>query len=161
MSSPVPPTSNPSDFDKTHIRHAILQAQIGFQEGGVPIGGALVTADGVVVGVGRNRRVQKGSAIRHGETDCLENIGRLPAKMYQGCTMFTTLSPCTMCTGAILLFGIKRVVMGENTTLVGGEQILRDAGVELVNLDLSECKDMMAKFIAAKPGVWREDIGEK
>ncbi|KAF8591677.1 cytidine deaminase-like protein [Ramaria rubella] len=129
-------------------------------EGGVPIGAALVSADGVVLGVGRNRRVQQGSAIRHGEMDCLESIGRLPAKVYEGSTMFTTLSPCSMCTGAILLFGIQRVVMGENSTFVGGEHILRERGVEVVNLDLTECKALMTQFIELKPDVWREDIGE-
>lgn len=102
------PTENPTSFDKQNMKHALFQAQAGLREGGVPIGGALVTADGIVIGTGRNRRVQLGSATRHGETDCLENIGRLPASIYRDCTMFTTLSPCTMCTGAIILFGIKR-----------------------------------------------------
>ncbi|KAF8522747.1 cytosine deaminase [Hysterangium stoloniferum] len=160
--SPTPPTLKASEFDQTHMRHAIFQAQIGLSEGGVPIGAALVTPEGVVIGVGRNRRVQKNSAIRHGETDCLENIGRLPAKLYRGTTMFTTLSPCTMCAGTILLFGIKRVVIGENTTFVaGGEDILRERGVEIVNLDSVECKTLMATFMATKPEVWNEDIGEE
>ncbi|KAF8488735.1 cytidine deaminase-like protein [Gautieria morchelliformis] len=157
---PTPPTPSPQSFDRTHIQHAISQAQIGFGEGGVPIGAVLVSASGVVLGVGRNRRVQNGSSIRHGEMDCLENIGRLPATAYKGCTMFTTLSPCTMCAGAIILFGIERVVMGENSTFVGGEDILRERGVEIVNLDLPECKTLMAKFRELKPDVWNEDIGQ-
>lgn len=148
------------DRDLAGLRHAIDEARIGRSEGGVPIGGALIADDGTVLGVGHNRRVQLNSAIRHGETDALENAGRLPASVYRRATMYTTLSPCDMCTGAILLYGIPRVVMGENRTFVGGEDLLRQRGVEVVNLDSQECVDLMADFIAAHPDIWNEDIGE-
>ena len=149
--------SNPDDASLLGL--AIEQARIGRDEGGVPIGAALV-ADGRVLGVGRNRRVQDGSAIRHGETDALENAGRQPASVYRRATMVTTLSPCDMCTGAILLYGIPRVVMGENRTFVGGEELLRSRGVEVVNLDSVECVELMRAFIAEQPDIWNEDIGE-
>lgn len=138
---------------------AIEQARTGRAEGGIPIGAALVV-DNDVVGAGRNRRVQQGSAIRHGETDALENAGRLPARVYRSATMYTTLSPCDMCTGAILLYGIPRVVMGENRTFMGAEDLLRRRGVEVINLDLDECYQMMSEFIAENPSLWNEDIGE-
>ena len=138
---------------------AIEQARIGRAEGGVPIGAAILI-DGEVVGAGRNRRVQLGSAIRHGETDALEVAGRLPASSYRRATMATTLSPCDMCTGAILLYGIPRLVMGENRTFVGGEDLLRARGVEVVNLDSQECFDLLHGFIAEHPEIWNEDIGE-
>ncbi|EGU11544.1 Cytosine deaminase [Rhodotorula toruloides ATCC 204091] len=154
----TPPTANPSDFDLQNIRHAIFQAEQGLEEQGVPIGAALVRKDGVVIGVGRNRRVQQKSATRHGETDCLECIGRLPASVYKDCT---TLSPCSMCSGAMILFGIKRCVMGENDTFLGGESILQAHGVEVVNLNLDSCKKLMATFIEKYPEVWNEDIGEE
>jgi creatinine deaminase len=137
---------------------AISQARIGRSEGGIPIGAALV-ADGRVLGAGRNRRVQLGSAIRHGETDALEKAGRLPAAVYARGTMFTTLSPCDMCTGAILLYGIPRVVIGENRTFMGAEELLRARGVEVVVLDSPECVEMMSRFIAENPELWNEDIG--
>ena len=146
--------------DEAGIRAAIEQARTGGAEGGVPIGAALIADDGTVLGAGRNRRVQQDSAIRHGETDALENAGRLPASVYARSTMYTTLSPCDMCTGAILLYGIPRVVIGENRTFVGGEDYLRSRGVELVNLDSEECVALMSEFIAAHPDVWNEDIGE-
>jgi len=149
------------DRDHEFLAHAIAQARIGRDEGGVPIGGALVADDGTVLGVGRNRRVQQGSAIRHGETDALENTGRLPAAVYRRATMYTTLSPCDMCSGAILLYGIPRVVMGENRTFLGGEDYLRARGVEVVNLDSAECLELMNDFIAAHPEIWNEDIGEE
>jgi cytosine deaminase len=145
--------------DHEFLALAIEQARIGLSEGGVPIGAALVV-DGEVVAVGRNRRVQGNSAIRHGETDALENAGRLPASVYRRATMYTTLSPCDMCAGAILLYGIPRVVMGENRTFVGGEDYLRSRGVEVVNLDSAECVELMNDFIAEHPEVWNEDIGE-
>src|SRR5918999_3162943 len=145
--------------DREFLAVAIEQARIGRSEGGVPIGGALVV-DGAVLAAGRNRRVQQGSAIRHGETDALENAGRLPASIYRRATMYTTLSPCDMCTGAILLYGIPRVVMGENRTFVGGEDYLRSRGVEVVNLDSQDCVDLMNEFIAEHPDIWNEDIGE-
>ena len=146
--------------DLTFMQAAIEQARVGLGEGGIPIGAALV-ADGKILGVGHNRRVQEGSAIKHGETDALENAGRLTADVYRRSTMYTTLSPCHMCTGAILLFGIPRVVMGENRTFVGAEDLLRSNGVEVVNLDLDECYGMMAEFIDARPDLWNEDIGEE
>jgi cytosine/creatinine deaminase len=139
---------------------AIEQARIGGAEGGVPIGAAILV-DGVVVGAGHNRRVQLGSAIRHGETDALEGAGRLPASAYRRATMATTLSPCDMCTGAILLYGIPRIVIGENRTFYGGEDYLRSRGVEVVNLDSDECYELMQAFIAAHPEIWNEDIGEE
>ena len=146
--------------DQAFMKVAIDEAIKGRSEGGVPIGAALV-ADGKVLGSGHNRRVQQDSAIRHGETDCLENIGRLPASVYARSTMYTTLSPCDMCTGAILLYGIPRVVMGENETFMGGEDYLRSRGVEVVNLDSAECKALMADFIERHPDIWNEDIGEE
>jgi cytosine deaminase len=149
------------DRDHEFLALAIAEARIGRDEGGVPIGGALVADDGTVLGVGHNRRVQQNSAIRHGETDALENAGRLPAAVYRRATMYTTLSPCDMCTGAILLYGIPRVVMGENRTFVGGEDYLRARGVEVVNLDSAECVELMNEFIAAHPEIWNEDIGEE
>lgn len=145
--------------DQAFLEVAIEQARIGRSEGGVPIGAALVV-DGEVVGAGRNRRVQEGSAIRHGETDALENAGRLPASVYARATMYTTLSPCHMCTGAILLYGIPRVVLGENRTFLGAEDLLRAHGVEVVNLDSEECRRLMQEFIAEHPEIWFEDIGE-
>ena len=146
--------------DRLFLEVAIEQARIGRDEGGVPIGAALV-ADGRVLGAGRNRRVQLGSAIRHGETDALEAAGRLPASVYRRATMYTTLSPCDMCTGAILLYGIPRVVVGENRTFLGGEDLLRSRGVEVTVLDVEACLDLMADFIARRPDVWNEDIGEE
>ena len=149
------------DRDHEFLALAIAEARIGSEEGGVPIGGALVADDGTVLAVGHNRRVQENSAIRHGETDALENAGRLPAAVYRRATMYTTLSPCDMCSGAILLYGIPRVVMGENRTFVGGEDYLRARGVEVVNLDSAECIALMNDFIAARPEIWNEDIGEE
>jgi cytosine/creatinine deaminase len=145
--------------DHANLALAISQARIGRDEGGIPIGAVLVGADGVVLGAGRNRRLQDGSAIRHGETDALERAGRLPASVYARSTMVTTLSPCDMCTGAILLYGIPRVVIGENRTFLGGEDYLRRRGVEVVNLDSDECVALMRDFIAAHPEEWNEDIG--
>jgi creatinine deaminase len=148
-----------SEDDERWLSAAIDEARQGLAEGGVPIGAALVI-DGELVATGRNRRVQLGSAIRHGETDCLEQAGRLPAASYARATMYTTLSPCDMCTGAILLYGIPRVVMGENDTFTGGEEKLRERGVELVNLRSQECVDLMSEFIRKYPEIWNEDIGK-
>jgi cytosine/creatinine deaminase len=145
--------------DRQALAVALEQARVGRSEGGVPIGAALVI-DGRVVGAGHNRRVQLGSAIRHAETDALENAGRLPALPYRRATMVTTLSPCAMCSGAILLYGIPRVVIGENRTFVGEEDLLRDRGVEIVNLDSAECHAVLQAFIAEHPEIWDEDIGE-
>jgi creatinine deaminase len=147
-----------TSIDRQFLDVAIEQARIGRDEGGVPIGAALV-ADGRVLGAGRNRRVQAGSAIRHGETDALEAAGRLPASVYRRSTMYTTLSPCDMCTGAILLYGIPRVVVGENRTFMGGEDYLRTRGVEVVNLGSEACVELMREFVAAHPEIWNEDIG--
>jgi cytosine deaminase len=146
--------------DAELLDHAVRAAREGRAEGGIPIGAALVV-DGEVLAVGHNRRVQLGSAIRHGETDCLENAGRLPASVYARATMVTTLSPCDMCTGAILLYKIPRVVVGENRTFLGGEDLLRARGVEVVVLDDAGCVEMMREFVAAAPALWNEDIGEQ
>jgi cytosine/creatinine deaminase len=146
--------------DDDFLAVAIEQARTGRDEGGVPIGAALV-ADDRVIGAGRNRRVQDGSAIRHGETDALEEAGRQPAAVYRRATMYTTLSPCDMCTGAMLLYGIPRVVIGENRTFLGAEDLLRSRGVDVVNLDSAECKALMDAFISAHPDIWNEDIGER
>ncbi|KAI9720421.1 MAG: hypothetical protein M1812_002927 [Candelaria pacifica] len=129
---------------------ALEEARIGAREGGVPIGAALVSKDGKILGAGHNMRVQKGSA----ETSALENSGRLPGSAYKGGTMYTTLSPCDMCTGACLLYGVKRVVIGENDTFVGGEAYLKERGVEVVVLQDKECKELMQKFLEEKPEVW-------
>jgi cytosine/creatinine deaminase len=145
--------------DERWLALALEQARLGRAEGGIPIGAVLV-ADGRVLGAGRNRRVQLGSAIRHGETDAIESAGRLPAAIYRRVTMFTTLSPCFMCAGAILLYGIRRVVIGENATFLGAEGLLRQQGVELIVLDSPECRQLMREFIAAEPALWHEDIGE-
>lgn len=146
--------------DRRYFETAVAEARAGLAEGGVPIGAALVV-DGEVVATGRNRRVQQNSAIRHGETDCVENAGRLPAATYARATMYTTLSPCVMCTGMILLYRIPRVVLGENRTFLGAEDLLIERGVEVVNLDDAECAEMMRTFIAERPDVWYEDIGEQ
>jgi creatinine deaminase len=146
--------------DEELLAVALQHARIGRDEGGVPIGAAILV-DGQIVGAGRNRRVQLGSAIRHGETDALEVAGRRPAAAYRRATMATTLSPCDMCTGAILLYGIPRLVIGENRTFLGGEDLLRARGVEVVNLDSTECFDLMQDFIREHPDIWNEDIGEE
>ncbi len=137
---------------------ARAEARAGLAEGGIPIGAALGVG-AQVLGTGHNKRVQLGSSIRHGETDCLENVGRLPATTYARATIATTLSPCDMCTGAILLYGIPRVVIGENRTFLGGEDLLRSRGVEVVVIDDEECRTLMEDFIAANPELWNEDIG--
>jgi cytosine deaminase len=146
-------------FDERFMAAAIAQAREGRDAGGVPVGAVLV-ADGRILGAGHNRRVQHGSAIRHGETDALENAGRQPASVYRRATMYTTLSPCHMCTGAILLYAIPRVVVGENRTFTGEEDHLRSRGVEVVVLDSPECVELMKEFIERHPDVWDEDIGE-
>jgi cytosine deaminase len=152
-------------MDEVQERHrafmevAKAQAAEGMDEGGIPIGAALVV-DGEVIGAGRNRRVQRGSPILHGETDALDAAGRQPAAVYRRATMYTTLSPCDMCTGAILLYEIPRVVIGENRTFLGAEELLRSRGVEVVVLDDPECAAMMEAFIAMNPALWNEDIGE-
>lgn len=145
--------------DRELLAHALAEARKGRDEGGVPIG-AVLAVDGRVVGAGRNRRVQDNSAIRHGETDALERAGRLPATAYRRATMYTTLSPCDMCAGAVLLYGIPRVVVGENRTFLGAEHLLASRGVDVVVLDDPECRELMARFAEERPQVWHEDIGE-
>jgi cytosine/creatinine deaminase len=144
--------------DESFMAAALAEARAGRAEGGVPVGAALAVG-GELLGVGRNKRVQEGSAIKHGETDCLENVGRLPAATYRRATLYTTLSPCDMCTGAILLYGIPRVVIGENTTFQGNEELLRSRGVELLVLDDKDCIELMRTFIEDAPELWNEDIG--
>jgi cytosine deaminase len=141
------------------LRAAIEEAERGFAEGGIPIGSALVH-HGRILGRGHNRRVQNGSAILHGEMDALENAGRQPARVYRECTIYTTLSPCAMCSGAILLYGIPRVVVGENRTFLGEEDLLRGRGVAVEVLQDARCRELMARFIRAQPALWAEDIGE-
>ena len=138
---------------------AIAEARTGLSEGGIPIGSVLVI-DGRIVGRGHNRRVQKGSPTLHAEMDCLENAGRLPAADYRRATLYSTLSPCDMCSGASLLYGIPRIVIGENRTFRGPEDYLRERGVVLAIVDDAECVRLMREFIAAHPALWNEDIGE-
>ncbi len=137
---------------------AVEEAGIGLAEGGIPIGSVLVV-DSEIVGRGHNRRVQKGSPILHGEMDALENAGRLTAGEYRRSVIYTTLSPCHMCSGAILLYGIPRVVVGENQTFLGAEDLLRANGVEVTVVDDPRCVAMMTGFIDARPELWNEDIG--
>jgi cytosine deaminase len=141
------------------LQAAIDEAREGFDAGGIPIGSVLVI-DGRVVARGHNQRVQKGSAILHAEMDCLENAGRLVAADYQRAVLYSTLSPCDMCSGTVLLYGIPRVVIGENRTFQGPEDYLRSRGVELEIVDSDECVRMMQEFIRTRPELWNEDIGE-
>ncbi|RIJ70861.1 nucleoside deaminase [Nakamurella silvestris] len=143
-----------------YLALAVAEARAGLAEGGIPIGAALIV-DGKVLATGHNKRIQLGSPTRHGETDCLENAGRQPATVYQRSTMVTTLSPCDMCTGAILLYKIPRVIIGENQTFFGGEDYLRSRGVEVVVVDDEECIQLMRDFMEASPSLWNEDIGEE
>ena len=140
------------------LASAIEEARKGLAEGGIPIGSVLVH-DRKIIGRGHNQRVQRGSVIHHGEMNCLENAGRQSAAVYRECTIYTTLSPCPMCTGAILLYGIPRVVIGENTTFMGAEESLRAAGVEVEVAQNAECIELMRDFIAKHPELWNEDIG--
>lgn len=142
-----------------YLQAAIEEAERGLAEGGIPIGSVLVH-QGRILGRGHNRRVQNGSCVLHGEMDALENAGRQPARVYRECTIYTTLSPCSMCSGAILLYGIPRVVIGENVSFLGEEALLRSRGVELSVLDDARCKQLMAGFIRDQPTLWNEDIGE-
>ena len=141
------------------MKAAIGEARLGLQQGGIPIGSVLVY-QGRIIGRGHNQRVQRGSTILHGEMDALENAGRQPASVYREAVLYTTLSPCPMCTGAILLYGIPKVVIGENQTFMGGEDLLRANGVELSVLQDETCIGLMREFIAARPELWNEDIGE-
>ena len=138
---------------------AVEEARRGLQEGGIPIGSVLVV-DGEVVGRGHNRRVQQGSVVLHAEMDALERAGRLPTAVYRRSVLYSTLSPCDMCSGAVLLYGIPKVVVGENRTFRGPEDYLRSRGVEVEVVDRAECRELLAGFIAAHPELWAEDIGE-
>lgn len=144
---------------ESFLAAAIDEARKGLAEGGIPIGSVLVIDD-VIVGRGHNRRVQKGSAVLHAEMDCLENAGRLPASDYRRATLFSTLSPCDMCSGAILLYGIPRVIVGENRTFQGPEEYMRTRGIDVTVVDDSGCRRMMSGFIAEHPELWNEDIGK-
>ena len=137
---------------------AIAEAEQGLREGGIPIGSVIV-AGGKVIGRGHNRRVQQGSAVLHGEMDALENAGRRPASVYRAATLYTTLSPCAMCSGAMLLYGIPRVVIGEHTTFLGEEELLRTRGVSLEVRQDATCIRLMTEFIRTHPELWNEDIG--
>lgn len=138
---------------------AVAEARLGLSEGGIPIGSVLVV-DGEIVGRGHNRRVQRGSAVLHAEMDALENAGRLPGAVYRRSTLYSTLSPCDMCSGAVLLYGIPHVVVGENRTFRGPEEYVRSRGVTVEVLDRADCTALMEAFIAAHPDLWNEDIGE-
>ena len=140
------------------MQAAIEEAEQGLAEGGIPIGSVLVHR-GRILGRGHNRRVQKGSVVLHGEMDALENAGRQPAHIYRECAIYTTLSPCAMCSGAILLYGIPRVVVGENRTFLGEEALLRSRGVVVEVLEDPRCQQLMKQFIDANPALWAEDIG--
>lgn len=140
------------------MQAAIEEARQGLAEGGIPIG-AVIVHQGRIIGRGHNRRVQQGSAILHGEMDALENAGRQPAVVYRESVLYTTLSPCPMCSGAILLYGIPRVVIGENQTFMGEEELLRSRGVQVDVLQDEQCISLMEQFIAEKPELWNEDIG--
>jgi cytosine deaminase len=140
------------------LQAAIEEAKKGLKEGGIPIGSVLVI-DNKIVGRGHNRRVQNGSAILHAEMDCLENAGRLKASDYQKATLYSTLSPCDMCSGAVLLYGISKVVIGENRTFCGPEEYVKSRGIEVSVVDNHECSQIMKTFIKNNPTLWNEDIG--
>ncbi|KAK6359972.1 cytosine deaminase [Orbilia brochopaga] len=150
-----------TDDDRKFMKIALEEAQKGYDEGGIPIGSVLVSSTGEILGRGHNMRIQKGSATLHAEISALENAGRLPAMRYRDATIYTTLSPCTMCTGAILLYGIPRVVIGENRTFLGAEDWLAAKGVQVINLDDESCYGLMQMFVKERPGDWNEDIGEE
>ncbi|OKL40310.1 nucleoside deaminase [Pontibacter flavimaris] len=141
-----------------YLQAALEEAKKGYAEGGIPIGSVLVH-QGRIIGRGHNKRVQEGSVVLHGEMDALENAGRQPAAVYRECVLYTTLSPCPMCSGTIILYGIPRVVIGENRTFMGEEDLLRARGVEVEVADNPECVQLMERFISEKPDLWNEDIG--
>ena len=151
-------TMNLSPFEESCMLEAIEEARKGLTEGGIPIG-SVIEHKGKIIGRGHNRRVQNGSAIFHGEMDALENAGRLPAGVYRECTLYTTLSPCPMCTGAILLYQIPRVIIGENKNFMGDEKLLESRNVKTLVLQDHRCIEMMEQFILEKPTLWNEDIG--
>jgi len=140
------------------LQAAFDEAQTGLREGGIPIGSVIVH-EGGIIGRGHNRRVQNGSTILHAEMDAFENAGRLAANVYRQCVLYTTLSPCSMCSGTILLYGITKVVIGENHSFMGEEELLRSRGVAVEVVQDSACMHMMRSFIVARPGLWNEDIG--
>jgi len=140
------------------MQAAVVEAKKGLADGGIPIGSVLVL-DGKIIGRGHNQRVQKGSVVLHAEMDCLENAGRLKSADYKRSVLYSTLSPCDMCSGTVLLYGIPRVVIGENQTFKGPEDYVRSRGVELILVDSQECKALMEQFIREKPELWNEDIG--
>lgn len=140
------------------LKAAIEEAQAGLAEGGIPIGSVIVH-DGKIIGRGHNRRVQQGSTVLHGEMDAFENAGRQAASVYRECTLYTTLSPCPMCSGAIMLYGIPKVIVGENKTFMGDEDLLRSRGVEVEVVQDPDCIRMMEDFIRQRPELWNEDIG--
>jgi len=140
------------------LKAAIFEAKTGLKEGGIPIGSVIVY-NGKIIGSGHNKRIQKGSVVLHAEMDALENAGRQRSTIYKECTLYTTLSPCPMCTGAILLYQIPKVVIGENKTFMGAEALLIEKGVEVVVVNNEECIEMMESFIKTNPGLWNEDIG--
>jgi creatinine deaminase len=146
------------DLKDQFLQAAIEEGRQGLAEGGIPIGSVIVHG-GKIIGRGHNRRVQKGSAILHGEMDALENAGRQTAAVYRECVLYTSLSPCSMCSGAILLYGIPRVIIGENRTFMGEEELLRARGVAVEVVQSDECVRMMEEFIQKNPGLWNEDIG--
>lgn len=141
------------------MQAAYDEALKGYQEGGIPIGSVLVHK-GVIIGRGHNRRVQNGSVVLHGEMDALENAGRQPASVYRECILYTTLSPCPMCSGTVLLYGIPKVVIGENRSFMGEEALLQSRGVQVELAEHEGCYNLMQQFIAEKPSIWKEDIGE-
>jgi cytosine deaminase len=143
--------------DKRYMKEAIKEAKISFSQGGIPIGAVLVEKD-IIIGRGHNKLLQNGSTILHAEMDCIENAGRLKGTDYKKCTIYTTLSPCEMCSGTILLYKIPRVVMGENITLRGPEEYLTKNGILLINLDLQECKDLIGNYINKNPELWDQEI---
>jgi len=147
-------------MNNTFLLEAIKEAKKGLSEGGIPIG-AILVLDGKIIGRGHNKRIQNSSAILHAEMDCLENAGRLSAHEYKRATLYSTLSPCDMCSGAVLLYGIKRVVIGENQTFIGPEEYVQSRGITLEVMNNQECIDMMNSFIEKEPTLWNEDIGEE
>jgi len=140
------------------LKAAIDEAKKGLKEGGIPIGSVIVY-QGKIIGRGHNRRIQEGSVVLHGEMDAFENAGRQSTNVYKNCTLYTTLSPCAMCSGAILLYGIPRIIIGENKSFLGEEALLKSRGVDVMVVDNQECKDMMTSFITNNPELWNEDIG--
>ena len=140
------------------LQAAIAEAETGWAQGGIPIGSVIVH-DGKIIGRGHNKRVQQASPTLHGEMDALENAGRLPAQVYRESTIYTTLSPCSMCSGAILLYGIPKVIVGENQTFMGEEELLRSRGVEVTVIDDPQCVTLMERMIQERPELWNEDIG--